>query len=209
MLTYVTLTPLAYWHNPCGYSGLMALIPDTLSDEMWALLNCANGALIEAERPVAKAFVNPGLTVPDDECCEGQLAVRVIERFPSRTFPTIDTTSSNCHPMFWAVQLGVSVMRCAQTIDDNMEFPAAEEMTADAFAMNADAAILETAIRCCWVPKGTEKKMIQQWVPRETEGGCMGGEWLVYYAQGSCSCPVEHPLPVPPYDRPEPSIYTG
>lgn len=192
-----------------GYPGLMATIPDTLSDEMWALLLCANGALIEAGVPVGKAFVNPGETVPDDECCEGQLAVRIVERFPSRTFPSIDTTASNCNPMFWAVQLGVSVLRCAHVLDDNGVFPTGEEMTADAFAMNRDAALIETAIRCCWVPRGTEKKMIQGWRPKETEGGCMGGEWLVYYAQPSCSCPEEHPLPVPPYDRPEPSVYVA
>src|SRR3546814_5550208 len=74
----------------------MATIPDTLSPEMWALLNCANGALEEAGVPVGKAFLNPGLTVPDDNCCDGQLAVRVIERFPSRTFPAIDATARNC-----------------------------------------------------------------------------------------------------------------
>ncbi len=187
----------------------MATIPDTLSAEMWALLNCANGALIEAGVPVGKAFLNPGLTVPDDECCEGQLAVRVIERFPSRTFPAIDATASNCNPLFWAVQLGVSVLRCAHVLDDDGVFPTGEEMTADALAMNRDAALLETAIRCCWDPAGLHKKMIQQWTPKETEGGCMGGEWRVYFAQGSCSCPEEHPLPVPPYDLPEPSVYVG
>src|SRR3546814_9039882 len=78
----------------------MATIPDTLSAEMWALLLCANGALEEAGVPVGKAFLNPGATVPDDDCCAGQLAVRVIERYPSRTFPAIDTTASNCNPLF-------------------------------------------------------------------------------------------------------------
>jgi hypothetical protein len=187
----------------------MATIPDTLSAEMWALLNCANGALIEAGVPVGTAFLNPGLVVPDDDCCEGQLSVRVIQRFPSRTFPSIDTTASNCNPLFWSVELGVSVMRCAHTVDDDNSFPTGPEMTADALAINRDAALLETAIRCCWVPRGTEKKMIQQWTPRDTTGGCMGGEWTVFYAQVSCGCPEEHPLPVEPYDLPEPSVYTG
>src|SRR3546814_8176711 len=71
----------------------MATIPDTLSPEMWALLNCANGALEEAGVPVGKALLNPGLTVPDDNCCDGQLAVRVIERFPSRTSHAVDATA--------------------------------------------------------------------------------------------------------------------
>lgn len=187
----------------------MATIPDTLTAEMWALLTCANGALEEAGVPVGKAFLNPGATVPDDDCCAGQLAVRVIERYPSRTFPTIDTTASNCNPLFWAVQLGVSVLRCAHTIDDDMNAPTGEQMTADAAAMNRDAALLETAIRCCWQPNPTlSKKMIQQWTPKETEGGCMGGEWRVYFAQGSCACPEDHPEPVEPYDLPEPSVWT-
>src|SRR3546814_11437741 len=87
---------------------------------MWALLLCANGALEEAGVPVGKAFLNPGATVPDDDCCAGQLAVRVIERYPSRTFPAIDTTATNCNPLFWAVQLGVSVLLCAPTVDAAM-----------------------------------------------------------------------------------------
>src|SRR3546814_16132042 len=102
----------------------MATIPDTLSPEMWALLNCANGALEEAGVPVGKAFLNPGLTVPDDNCCDGQLAVRVIARFPSRTFPAIDATASTRNPLFWAVQLGVSVLRCAHVGDNDGTFPA-------------------------------------------------------------------------------------
>lgn len=184
----------------------MATIPDNLSPEMWALLSCANGALVEAGVPVGKAFLNPGLIVPSDDCCDGQLSVRVIERFPSRTFPAIDSTSSNCNPMFWAVQLGVSVLRCAHTVDDQGNFPTAEQMTADALAISRDMALLETAIRCCWVPVGTEKKMLQQWTPLETEGGCMGGEWRVYFAEASCSCPEDHPLPLEPYDLPEASV---
>src|SRR3546814_5871739 len=76
-----------------------------------------------------------------------------------------------------------------------MNFPTGPEMTADALAMNRDAALLETAIRRCWDPNPSlSKKMIQQWTPKETEGGCMGGEWRVYFAQGSCACPEEHPL---------------
>jgi len=185
----------------------MATIPDNLTPEMWALLACANGALQEGGRPVGKAFLNPGLTVPDDDCCAGggQLSIRIIERFPSRTFPTIDTTASNCNPLFWAVQLGVAVRRCAHTVDDHENFPTAEEMTADARGINEDAALLETAIRCCWVPRGLGKKMIQQWNPLETEGGCMGGEWRVYFALPSCACPDPHPLPDLPYDLPEAS----
>src|SRR3546814_12414700 len=97
--------------------------------------------------PVGKAFLNPGATVPDDDCCAGQLAVRVIERFPSRTFPAIDATASNCNPLFWAVQLGVSVLRCAHVVDDDGTFPTGPEMTADALAMNPDAPLLATAIR--------------------------------------------------------------
>src|SRR3546814_4232486 len=87
----------------------------------------------------------------------------------SSDLPAIDATASNCNPLFWAVQLGVSVLRCAHVVDDDGTFPTGPEMTADALAMNRDAALLETAIRCCWVPVGLGKKMIQQWTPKETE----------------------------------------
>lgn len=178
----------------------MATIPDTLGPQMQSLLNCANGALIEAGRPAGKRFINPGLSVPWDNCCEdqGQLWVRVVQQFPSRTFPNPDASSAGCHPLFYTVQLGIGTIRCAHTVDDDMVFPTECEMTEDAYGMLADKALLETAIRCCWQPSTPYQKVILgNWAPVENEGGCVGGEWLVSVAIGACPCPEDPPAPVP------------
>jgi hypothetical protein len=176
----------------------MATLPDVLSPTMENLLACANGALIEADVPVGKAFLNPGLEIPWDNCCEdqGQLWVRVLQMYPSRSFPAPDQTAASCNPMFWTAQLGVGTLRCAHTVNDHNEFPTQCEMTSDALQMTRDAALLETAIRCCWAPP-MEKFLIERWVPLSTEGGCMGGEWTVFVALPSCSCPSDPPAPVP------------
>lgn len=177
----------------------MATLPDVLSPAMSNLLACANGALIEAGVPAGKTFLNPGLEVPWDNCCEdeGQLWVRVLQMYPSRTLPTPDQTAASCNPMFWTAQLGVGTMRCAHTVDDDFNFPTQQEMTSDALVMTRDAALLETAIRCCWQPP-MEKFIIQQWVPMTTEGGCAGGEWVLFVALPSCKCPTDPPEPVTP-----------
>ena|SRR5690606_378452 len=171
----------------------MATIPDTLGPQMQSLLDCANGALIDGGRPASKRFLNPGLSVPSDDCCEsgGQLWVRVLQQFPSRTFPALDTTSG-CHPLFYVAQLGVGTLRCAHTVDDHLEFPTECEMTGDALGMLADKALLETAIRCCWQPTTPyQKVLLTGWTPVENEGGCVGGEWLISVAIGACPCPEE------------------
>lgn len=174
----------------------MATLPDVLSPTMAALLACAEAAVIEGERPVSKAFLNPGLTVPFDDCCEGggQLWVSVAQVYPSRSFPQPDQTAASCNPMFYVAQLRVGIIRCAATVDSNGVFPTGAQMTADALGMTADMALLETAIRCCWEPP-MEKFILERWVPLEDAGGCVGGEWSVFVTLPSCACPADPPMP--------------
>lgn len=171
---------------------------DVTGPAMAALLDCANTALNGYDRPVARAFLNPGLDTPWDACadnCDGQLWVRVIERFPSGTpFPSRDTSAKSCHPLAWATTLAVGVLRCTPTVNDDGSPPAADAMTASALEMTEDAAILEEALRCCFAETAgsqlVARLILGAWVPLGPQGGCVGGEWQLTIASPVCACPT-------------------
>lgn len=162
---------------------------DLFAEVMQTLLGCANQALIDCGRPVGRAFLAPGSQVAWDDCCDGQLWVRMINVFPSgRPFPAVDSVQP-CGIAVLAVQLAVGVVRCAAVVDDNGNAPTPEELTADTLAQSADASILLSAIQCCDLPTTTDKLIrVGTWTPSGPQGGCVGGEWTLTLGVGNCGC---------------------
>lgn len=165
--------------------------PDPFAPPMQAILTCAEEALTADDRPVGLASLTPGGIPAHDNCCNGpaggQLWVRLAGAFPSgNPFPQPDTTA-RC-PTGLAVQIAVGVIRCVHTISDNMAFPTAEEMTADALGITQDAATILDVLRCC-APDDRWAIMIGRWNPLGPLGGCAGGEWTATLAVDLCACP--------------------
>lgn len=168
----------------------MAQYRDVLGPAMQAVLDCAEAALEADGRGAGRALLVPGDNVPDDWCnCDGQLYVRVIQIVPTGQQP-------HCPPLAQTVTLGVGVIRCAATLDDNGSPPAASVLTAEALAMTQDAATLYGALVCCGPQLVTDQLIkkaptIVSWAPQGPLGGCARGEWVFTLSLDVCSCPEE------------------
>lgn len=162
---------------------------DLFADTMQTLLDCAEQALNVCDRSVGRAFLAPGQQVAHDDCCDGQLWVRLISAFPSgRPFPNPDSAQP-CGILLMALQLGLGIVRCAHTVDDNGNAPTPEELTEDTLGGTLDASILLSAIQCCELPLATDKLIgLGTWTPSGPQGGCVGGEWSLTVGVGNCGC---------------------
>jgi hypothetical protein len=173
--------------------------PDIIGQIMAEVLTCAEDTLSDGRRPCDRVLLVPGELPAWDACCEGFLYVRLITMYPTAggpnsPFPNQDTRPGNCKPTMMASQLGIGVLRCASTIDDNGVAPSAEVLTAEARGMTADASLVLAAIKCCVadIVTGTdslvEQALLGSWFPAGPEGGCAGGEWTLTVAHGTCGC---------------------
>jgi hypothetical protein len=133
--------------------------------------------------PVGRSFVQVGANVAHDDCCGGQLWVRVISIAPVYA----GNTPANCGPIYYNAQLAMGTIRCAATVDDNGRAPEASTITAEAHDMTQDMHDTMQAIQCC------ERKpmpVIGSWTPTGPLGGCAGGEWTFTIKLDNCGCEV-------------------
>jgi hypothetical protein len=166
---------------------------------MAEVLTCADDTLADGGRACGRVLLVPGELPAWDECCDGFLYVRLITMYPTAggpnsPFPNQDVRPGNCKPLMMASQLGIGVLRCASTVDDGGRAPTAATLTAEARGMTMDASLVLTAIKCCVADMVTsadswvEQALLGSWLPAGPEGGCVGGEWTLTVAHGSCGC---------------------
>jgi hypothetical protein len=162
---------------------------DYLGAALQDLLDCVTNQFAECDRLPGLVSLVPGASVAHDNCCEdgGQLYVRLAGLFPSgRPFPTADTVQ-RCGVTLLAARVMVGAIRCAHTLDDEGNPPAAELMTDDALQGTADALTILRALTCCesrWVKISS----VERWNPVGPQGGCAGGEWGVILGLDWCGC---------------------
>lgn len=162
-----------------------------------SILSAAASALNAEERPTGRVELTPGSLPAWDDCCEGQLYLRVPDVYPTAgknsPFPQKDSSQAGvnlaCAVHGLAVHIGLGVLRCAETVDDNGNAPTPAEVTADAEQMLADMATLLDVLVCI-APRldGILSLKIDQWNPLGVEGGCAGGEWSAYLWVDPCVC---------------------
>lgn len=121
-----------------------------------------------------RSVVAPGSIVAWDDCCDGQLAVRVIG-----ATPVYQSGGAGCL-LGYDLQLGVSIIRCVSTVNDSGQAPSPTQITADGHATARDLRELARALEC-WRPEdsGVMAHRLGQWTPRGPDGGCAGGEWTL------------------------------
>lgn len=167
-----------------------------------SVLSAASSALNAEGRPTGRVTLSPGGPVAWDDCCEGQLYLRVIEVYPTMgssgaPFPQIDSAQKGvgCGVKMLALHLGLGVLRCAATLDSDGNAPSDAAMSADTLAASADLSTLLDVIACT-VPTlpGVQQMKVGRWQPQGVQGGCHGGEWDFYLAVDPCLCT---PLPEP------------
>lgn len=111
-----------------------------------------------------------GLT--EDECCTGAAFVRLIRTFPSWSTPAPATTSVSCAQPF-AAEFELSMWRCSP-IGDISEPPvqdAWDDLHAD---LINDRLTMMAAICCLWKQLDPRSLAYGDWVPVDTDGGCVG-----------------------------------
>jgi hypothetical protein len=156
---------------------------DALGPALMLFLASAEAAL---DTPVGRAALYPGAEVAWDDCCDGQLWIRVINQLPNSGVR--NASGQPCGVATWTVTLGLGVLRCAASIDDQGRAPAAADLTANTLAMLADQAALSEAIQCAITP-AVEKLVVLRWDPIGPSGGCVGGEWQFTVTLMNCACP--------------------
>lgn len=170
--------------------------PDLFGPTLTALQQCVENALNANERPVGRSVISPGNSSAWDDCCEGQLSVRLVQMYPTAggqaAFPAQDTRPK-CSPNLLSVRVEVEVIRCAAVLDNQGKPPLPAAVTNDGLATSHDASIIFTALMCCLMNgvTGVQTWVIDRWDPRGTQGGCTGGAWQVLLGLGHCGCPED------------------
>jgi hypothetical protein len=132
----------------------------------------------------------------------GQLTVHVARIYPTTTFPAEDRPvlgSRGCMVPGTAVDLVVTLLRCAPTLDEHGCPPTCEELAAAAQVVHVDTASVFNALVCCLPTTGTRRRgpLFVMGAHRvlESQGGCMGIEQRVTVALPGCGCPAEEESP--------------
>ncbi|MFB8402211.1 hypothetical protein [Streptomyces sp. NPDC055912] len=155
-----------------------------------------------------RACVVPGPPAWDccDEPCDtdgvgagGQLTVHVARIFATSSFPVDDRVvqgGRNCQPpAATGVELVVTLLRCAPTMDERGGPPSCEDMAAAARIVHVDTATIYNALLCGLPTTGTRRRgptfFLGAHKVLEQQGGCMGVEQRVTVALPGCGCPSE------------------
>ncbi|WP_433341741.1 hypothetical protein [Streptomyces sp. CA-253872] len=196
----------------------MPLKPHAVIEVAEAVLGCVCAALDAAREDgvegalgcPCRACVIPGTAAWDgcdggcgpDTGAPGQLTVSVARVFPAgEGFPTVDTSVQNLRgckpPPLTAVELVITLLRCAPTQDEGMCPPSCEELRDAATAVYVDASTVYSALWCCLPglspnPRRPRRFTIGQQTVIGPQGGCVGLEQRVTIALPGCgTCPGE------------------
>lgn len=152
-------------------------LTDALTPHLMDLLGRADQALRQEGHPAdppARVLMMPGADVVHDDCCDGQLWVRITDitaHTASAGVSANQTQWGPCGINYWVASIGLGIVRCAATLDSRGNAPAPEDMTADTVLQNLDAHILAGALA------ETKNARLVRWTPSGPRGGCVGGEW--------------------------------
>jgi hypothetical protein len=142
-----------------------------------------------------------------DGAAGGQLTVNVVRLYSSSDFPNPDRgngdrAASSAHPMAGrrcappvpaAVELKVTLLRCAPTSDASGCPPTCDALGEAAEILHTDMTTVYNALLCCLPTTSTRRKGRQSSLGQMRtigpEGMCVGLEVPVIIALPACSCP--------------------
>ncbi|WP_405759432.1 hypothetical protein OG234_13150 [Streptomyces sp. NBC_01420] len=204
----------------------MAVTRGSIHEVAEAVLGCVCAALTDAagadpDQPgcPCRSCVVPGMPAwdsCDDPCGQnsaggagGQLTVNVLRVFQSTDFPSADRglppaaargTRMHCAPPAnLAVELAVTLLRCAPVPDEDGCPPSCEDLEATARILHTDMATVYNALLCC-LPGSTERRRGRAVFVGDSrtigpQGGCVGLEQRVTVGIPGCLCPSEEGTP--------------
>jgi hypothetical protein len=192
----------------------MALSPLAIHNVTTDLLACVCQALNDAAGTVedqpgcpCRACVVPGQPAWDsceDPCtgeAGGQLSVSVVRLYGSTLdqFP-VEVRAvqgvKGCPPLLTAVDLLVTVLRCAPTMDEGGCPPSCEDLADAARVLHVDMVTVANSVLCCLPGTDPARPRGRRFVlgAQRTvgpQGGCVGLEQRVTVALAGCGCPQE------------------
>ena len=143
-----------------------------------ALLDTARSALAGSlDGPPARVGIVAGEAVALDDCCAGQLWVRIGDITPA---------AGTGVEVAWTVHLEVGVLRCAPTVSPHGTPPSPTDEQAAAAAVADDGARLRRAVRCAF--GADQDSVIGVWRPIGPQGGCVGGLIRLTVTAFDCDC---------------------
>lgn len=116
-----------------------------------------------------RSILQPGMSVAWDDCCDGQLWVRINSASP------VYQNGSGCS-VAMDVTYSVGLVRCVAVLDDRGRAPRPERITEDGLAAIDDMCTLYSTLDNL---KLGHRLNIGNWTPLGPNGGCAGGEWAV------------------------------
>lgn len=136
----------------------------------------------------------PG-TLAWDDCC-GTLAVTVDRIYPSAVFPTEAVDSqlvAPCPPAYEAVDMTVTVLRCAPSPNEVGDPVPCAELAAAAEVWAYDVEAVRGAVTCL-LGSLADSDVVAEWTLRATDpvgpnGGCVGSTTQVTVGLVACGCP--------------------
>lgn len=162
-----------------------------------------------------RSCVVPGVAAADgcDSDCgalpagtyPGQLSVNVIRLYSTdrQSFPrevaTVRDLKQCVPPQVTAVELAVTVYRCAPMPSDQGCPPTCDELSAAAMQLHADMMAVQQAVLCCYAGTDTTRRTGRRYVLGQSrtigpQGGCVGLEQRVTVALDDClPCPEIEP----------------
>lgn len=143
-------------------------------------------AVVAAERlsptPGRVITLAPGEAVAHDNCCDGQVWVRLSTLTANQgNDATRQGGLSVCNvPHFLAV-VELGVQRCAAVLDSQGKAPTPEAIAKDGRQSIDDMAALLSVLRC-----DDNVRSLGTWQPSGPEGGCHGGSWTFTMRFDNC-----------------------
>jgi hypothetical protein len=177
-----------------------------------ALEQAAAGDTTRPGCPDCRACVVPGAVAWDsceDPCgggTGGQLSVSVARIYGSTMdgFPaearTVFGVKGCTPPPLTAVELVVTLLRCAPTFDESGCPPSCEDLAAASRILHMDMVTVYNALLCCLPGTDTTRARGRRFVLGQQktvgpQGGCVGLEQRVTVALDGCGCPAEGVTP--------------
>ena len=160
---------------------MIAGAPDVLGVQT-QLLSCAYSALgaVTGVGLPQRVAVTPGPPTWDGCDC-GLLTVHASRLYTSTTFPADaggETSQRRCGNPYLAVDVTVSIVRCAPTFGVNSAPPTVEKEIEAARVLWDDAAAVLSGVACClqtlYDARTIHEYVVRQQVVIGPEGGCVG-----------------------------------
>ena len=146
---------------------------ETTAVELTKLLDAFLAAAVAelCMNPPGRVVKVPGTAAAWDDCCSGQLHIRVVGVAPILR-PRKSVAGPACDTVAWRYRLAMGVTRCAATINDQGAPPTPDQLAVDTSTMLDDMDAVRAAIE-----SHADTLELTSWAPLGPTGGCHGGEW--------------------------------